>query len=322
MSVPYQIIGWNRQKKIYDGVIAAGCAIYLAAFVGGGALLHPNATAETLIIRAFGTLALLLLHIILLIGPLCRLRPVFLPLLYNRRHLGVTMFLAGLVHGMFSIIQFHALGDVNPLLSLFSGDLFQVFGFAALLILFVMAATSHDFWLHNLPPLAWKKLHMLVYLAYTLLIAHVSFGALQSETSPVLASLLIAGAVLVAMLHLAAALQESRMDRNLVPAKNGFVEVGDFDSIAEGRAKVVSIGGERIAVYRHEGKPFALSNVCRHQGGPLGEGKIVDGCVTCPWHGYQYKPDTGTSPPPYNDQVPTFHAVVVDGKVQVNPCPR
>jgi len=34
-----------------------------------------------------------LLHIILSIGPLCRLDSRFLPLLYNRRHLGVTMFL-------------------------------------------------------------------------------------------------------------------------------------------------------------------------------------------------------------------------------------
>jgi nitrite reductase/ring-hydroxylating ferredoxin subunit len=29
------------------------------------------------------------------------------------------------------------------------------------------------------------------------------------------------------------------------------------------------------------------------QNGPLGEGRIVDGCITCPWHGYQYRPDTG-----------------------------
>jgi hypothetical protein len=55
--------------------------------------LDPNATAETTLIRALGTCALLLLHLILCIGPLCRLNPRFLPLLYNRRHLGVTMFI-------------------------------------------------------------------------------------------------------------------------------------------------------------------------------------------------------------------------------------
>jgi len=50
-------------------------------------VIHPNATAETLLIRGFGTARLLLLHVILCIGPLCRLDRRFLPLLYNRRHL-------------------------------------------------------------------------------------------------------------------------------------------------------------------------------------------------------------------------------------------
>ena len=67
---------------------------------------------------ALGTAALLLLHVILCIGPLCRLDRRFLPLLYNRRHLGVTMFLLALAHGTFSIFQFHALGNLNPLVSL------------------------------------------------------------------------------------------------------------------------------------------------------------------------------------------------------------
>ena len=67
---------------------------------------------------------------------------------------------------------------------------FQPLGLAALLILFVMAATSHDFWLRNLTAPVWKRLHMLVYAAYALLVAHVTLGALQSETSPLLAALL------------------------------------------------------------------------------------------------------------------------------------
>jgi len=149
MSVQYQAIGWNRQKRIYDSVLAVGVLLYLAIFVSAGALIYPAATAETLLIRGFGTLALLLLHVILCIGPLCRLDRRFLPLLYNRRHLGVATFLAALVHGVFSIIQFHALGDVSPLVSLFVSNTryaslanfpFQALGFFALLILFVMAA--------------------------------------------------------------------------------------------------------------------------------------------------------------------------------------
>ena len=95
------------------------------------------------------------------------------------------------------MIQFHALGNVNPLVSLFVSNRryhtlaefpFQSLGFFALLILFLMASTSHDFWLRTLTAPVWKRLHMLVYAAYGLLIAHVTLGALQSERSPLLAS--------------------------------------------------------------------------------------------------------------------------------------
>ena len=100
MSAGYRAVLWNRQKRIYDAVLAGGIALYCGTFIGVGAILHPNATAETLIIRALGTCAFLLLHIILCIGPLARLDRRFLPMLYNRRHLGVTMFLLALGHGV------------------------------------------------------------------------------------------------------------------------------------------------------------------------------------------------------------------------------
>ena len=49
-------------------------------------------------------------------------------------------------------------------------------GFPAIglcLILFLMAATSHDFWLVVCTPRVWKGLHMAVYAAYALLVGHV-----------------------------------------------------------------------------------------------------------------------------------------------------
>jgi nitrite reductase/ring-hydroxylating ferredoxin subunit/DMSO/TMAO reductase YedYZ heme-binding membrane subunit len=301
---------------------------YLALFVGLGSWIHPYATVETLLIRGLGTAGLSLLHVILSIGPLCRLDRRFLPLLYNRRHLGVTMFLLGLAHGIFALIQFPGFGNVNPMVSLLVSNTrydslaqfpFQQLGALALLILFLMAATSHDFWLHNLTPVVWKRLHMGVYVAYGLLITHVVLGVLQSETSPLLAGLLGVGIVTVIGLHLTAAFRERRVDTAFLASRDGFVEVCLVESIRENRARVVSSGGERIAVFRYDGKVSALSNVCAHQNGPLGEGKIIDGCVTCPWHGYQYLPGSGTSPPPFHEKVATYRVKVIDGKVFLHP---
>src|SRR5713226_1476270 len=222
MSVQYGAISWNRQKKVYDLTLLSLLALYLAVFVGVGAWRNPSATAETLLIRALGAAAFLMLNVVLCIGPLSRLDRRFLPLLYNRRHLGVTTFLLGLAHGGFALFQFHALGNVNPLVSLLISNPrygsvadfpFQALGFLALVILFLMAATSHDFRLRNLSAPVWKRLHMMVYGAYALLVAHVTLGALQSETQPVLATALALGVVTVVSLHLAAAFREKRVDR-------------------------------------------------------------------------------------------------------------
>jgi DMSO/TMAO reductase YedYZ heme-binding membrane subunit len=158
----------------------------------------------------------------MIIGPLCRLAPGLLPLLYNRRHLGVTTFLVASVHGGLSFFQFHALGDVNPFVSLLAGNTnyrsisgfpFQVLGVVALVILFLMAATSHDFWLANLSAPVWKRLHMLVYVAYAMLVGHVALGALQSETNPVLTITLAIGVAVVLLVHLSAAARERRVDQ-------------------------------------------------------------------------------------------------------------
>jgi DMSO/TMAO reductase YedYZ heme-binding membrane subunit/nitrite reductase/ring-hydroxylating ferredoxin subunit len=332
MSVQYGAISWNRQKKVYDLMLASLLVLYLALFVGVGAWRNPTATAETLLIRGFGTAAFLLLNIVLCIGPLARLDRRFLPLLYNRRHLGVTTFLMGLAHGGFALFQFHALGNTNPFISLFTSNPryasiadfpFQALGFFALLILFLMAATSHDFWLRNLTAPTWKRLHMLVYLAYALIVAHIALGALQSETSPLLVVLIALSIAIVVSLHLAAARREKRIDAAKQQAtSDGFVEVCEVHRIPEKCATIVSLAGERVAVFRYDGKISAVSNVCQHQNGPLGEGRILDGCITCPWHGYQYRPESGSAPAPFKEKIPTFRVKVVHGKVMVHPKPN
>jgi methionine sulfoxide reductase heme-binding subunit len=336
MSVGYSAVGWNRQKKIYDWLIFGFCVLYLLAFIAITGFFNPDYTFETVLIRSTSTLAVLLLHIILSIGPLARLNEKFLPLLYNRRHLGVITFCIAAIHGIFSIMQFHTLGNVNPFVSLFTSNTnfnpiaigsvadfpFQALGFFALIILFLMAITSHDFWLHTLSPKVWKTLHMFVYLAYFLIVMHVMLGVIQYETHPVFVLLMSLGAVWLITLHLITGTREIKKDNEKFnPVVEGFMYVSEVNEFEEGCAKIFCIDNERVAVYKHENKLYAIHNVCKHQGGPLGEGKIVDGCITCPWHGYQYLPHNGQSPPPFKEKVSTYDVRVSDGKVFLNPTP-
>ncbi|MEZ4961682.1 MAG: ferric reductase-like transmembrane domain-containing protein [Saprospiraceae bacterium] len=331
MSVNYAPVLWNRQKKLYDRIMLGLLASYLVVFIFFQLVVFPEITAETLVIRATGTLAFLMLHIILCIGPLARIDKRFLPLLYNRRHLGVTMCCVALVHGIFNIIQFHALGNVDPLVSLFTSNEhyaafgrfpFQVLGFIALLILMLMATTSHDFWLKNLSPRVWKTLHTMVYFAYAMLVGHVMLGVIQLEKSPVLIAVAGLGLFTVTGLHVWSAILNKK--QTYEPDEedlDGFVRVCRINEIEENRAKTMMIGNENIAIFKYDGKLSAINNLCRHQNGPLGEGKIVDGCITCPWHGYQYLPHNGQSPPPFTEKVETYDVRLAGEWVYVNPKP-
>lgn len=349
MGVAYVSVQSNRQKKVYDAVLVGGVGSFLLTFASITKLLFPRITDEILLIRSFGVAAFVLLHVILCIGPLCRLNPRFLPLLYNRRHAGVTCFLLGLIHAVLVVATYHAGSDVNPILSIFvSGKFagtvgtfpFQALGLLALVILFLMAATSHDFWLANLSAPVWKALHMLVYLAFALLVVHVTFGVLQGESSPIYVGAMSAGLVTVLGLHWLAARKERKFDSTCSSrresahsetecrsgltsaATDEFVDACAVADIPENRARIVCLSGERVAIFKYNGKISAVSNVCQHQNGPLGEGKIVYGCITCPWHGYQYQPDTGASPPPFVEKVPTFNVQVKNGRVFLHPKPN
>lgn len=327
MSAGYRAVLWNRYKKRYDLFLWVGIILYLVFFILLNSAFYPYHNFNTILIRAFGTLAILMLHLILAIGPLCRLNPAFLPLLYNRRHLGVSLFFVASAHAGLSLLWFHGGGNLHPLVSLFTSNThygsfvffpFETLGFAAWIILLFMAVTSHDFWLNFLSPVVWKTLHMLVYGAYGLLVLHIALGILQYENSPVLFSLLVAGIGILAGLHLTAAARENRVDKGRVTVdEEGWEYVCRIGEIAENRAKIVVAHGERIAIFKYDGKLSAVHNVCKHQLGPLGEGKVVDGCITCPWHGYQYRPEDGCAPPPFTEKLHTYLLRLAGDKIYV-----
>ena len=332
MSHIYTAVAWNVQKKQYVKILWLGVLFFLGVFSGLQLLLHPDITAETLIIRGTAVTAFLLLHIILLIGPLCRLQNKFLPLLYNRRHLGVSMFMIAAIHGGFSIVQFHTLGDTNPIMSIFisnnnyleiSAFPFQILGFLALIILFLMAISSHDFWMKNLSPSFWKSMHMLVYIAYGLIILHVATGALQYETNIVYWVILIAGFITISSFHILAGIKERKAHNAKYQLKqDGFYEVCAHTELDENCGKSVFVNSENIAIFKYNGKVSAVNNVCKHQMGPLAEGRVIDDCITCPWHGYQYFPDNGQSPPPFEEKIGTYDVRLHEDMIWVNPNPH
>jgi 3-phenylpropionate/trans-cinnamate dioxygenase ferredoxin subunit len=74
-----------------------------------------------------------------------------------------------------------------------------------------------------------------------------------------------------------------------------FQRVAVMDQVPTGTVKVVDVGELEIALCNVAGAIFAIANVCTHDGGPLGEGFLVDGKVECPRHGAQFDVRTGTA---------------------------
>jgi nitrite reductase/ring-hydroxylating ferredoxin subunit/DMSO/TMAO reductase YedYZ heme-binding membrane subunit len=336
MGHAYKVVQWTPYKVRFDLTLAIGVAAFLAAFVLAALMAQPpgeQTSAPQLVLRALGASAFSLLTIILAIGPAARLSRRFLPLLYNRRHLAVTCFLLALAHASLVLVWYHGLSHANPIVSLFTsnprydsigGFPFESLGAAALTVLFVMAATSHDFWNALLGPSWWKAMHMAIYPAYALVAAHIMLGAVQAERGFVYAGAVGLAAAGVAALHVIAGARERAKDRAIARARDdGWLHAGAADDIPDSRARIIRPDmGEAIAVFRDGQRIYAISNRCRHQGGPLGEGRIVDGCITCPRHGFQYRPADGCSPPPYTERVATYKTRIERGEVFVSPSPE
>jgi len=145
---------------------------------------------------------------------------------------------------------------------------------------------------------------------------HVALGVMQDDRRALIPILLGAAFSLVTALHIAAAWRE----RESTPQAGEWLAVGPPDSIPDQAARIVAAAnGERIAVFRDGNQIGALTNLCAHQNGPLGEGRIINGCVTCPWHGYEYRLEDGCAPPPFTEKLATYRVRLRDGLIEVDP---
>lgn len=72
------------------------------------------------------------------------------------------------------------------------------------------------------------------------------------------------------------------------------VAVGSMDEFEKpGQMKLVHLNGHRIVVARDGERIVAFQDRCTHRGGPLADGVLACGTVTCPWHGSQFDVETG-----------------------------
>ena len=89
-------------------------------------------------------------------------------------------------------------------------------------------------------------------------------------------------------------------------------------SLAEGRPACVLASDVPVLLVRDGERIHALANHCNHRGGPLHEGEVADGVVTCPWHGSRFRLQDGSlERGPASSPQPAYEARVQNGAIEV-----
>jgi nitrite reductase/ring-hydroxylating ferredoxin subunit len=97
-----------------------------------------------------------------------------------------------------------------------------------------------------------------------------------------------------------------------------FQRLVSLDELPPGSLLEIVRGNDLYAICNVNGEVRAMAGVCPHHGGPLGQGALDEGLVTCPWHAWQFDPGTGACV--FNDavRVPVYPVRIEGGEILVD----
>jgi nitrite reductase/ring-hydroxylating ferredoxin subunit/multimeric flavodoxin WrbA len=86
-----------------------------------------------------------------------------------------------------------------------------------------------------------------------------------------------------------------------------WIDLGALDALRATPLQQLTVGRTKLALSYRDGEFAAISGVCNHAGGPLGDGTLEGDYVVCPWHGWKFHRLTGAGEPGFEaDQVPRY----------------
>lgn len=92
-----------------------------------------------------------------------------------------------------------------------------------------------------------------------------------------------------------------------------FVIVAEVDDLPDPGKRLVEVEDRLVVLFRVDGQFFCLDDVCTHDGGPLGEGCLVDHRIACPRHGAEFDIRTGEARTMPATENTVSHEVKVEG---------
>ncbi len=115
-------------------------------------------------------------------------------------------------------------------------------------------------------------------------------------------------------------IDENNWEHGIVMAGvENWVDLGTANELSRPPLKRIKAGNRELAISFEDGKFGAVSNICNHVGGPLGEGRLDGDYIVCPWHNWKFHRRSGAGEPGFErDRVPAYPVKVENGRVLVN----
>ncbi len=97
-----------------------------------------------------------------------------------------------------------------------------------------------------------------------------------------------------------------------------YVEIAPVSELPNGERLFIDVGDLSIVVFNIAGQYYAISDVCSHDGGPVGEGDLDGFNIICPRHGAEFDIRTGkVMKMPAVVDIPAYPVRMVDGMIQL-----
>jgi nitrite reductase/ring-hydroxylating ferredoxin subunit/uncharacterized membrane protein len=98
----------------------------------------------------------------------------------------------------------------------------------------------------------------------------------------------------------------------------GWHELVPLETLKDGQASRAMLGEVPLLAVRDGARVYVLADRCAHMSGPLSDGELAGGCVTCPWHGSRFRlVDGSVMRGPATAPQPAFETRVREGMVEV-----
>jgi nitrite reductase/ring-hydroxylating ferredoxin subunit/multimeric flavodoxin WrbA len=101
-----------------------------------------------------------------------------------------------------------------------------------------------------------------------------------------------------------------------------WIDLGPAAALEDPSLREITIGRAKVALSFRNGTFGAVSGVCNHAAGPLGQGRLDGDYIVCPWHAWKFHHASGLGEPGFeDDRIPRYDLKLEGGHLFISAAP-